>query len=70
MPPQTAQVSMYLNRPLRTLAAVCRAIGRDDDGRACARCPLRDMCDRGVGNAADPAHDGGAAAVSTPSLRH
>jgi hypothetical protein len=56
---------MHLNRPLRTLAAVCRAIGRDDNGRACAQCVLRDMCDRGTGDAAGSARDGDAAEPSS-----
>jgi hypothetical protein len=40
-----APVSTYLTRPLRTLAAICRQLGRDDHGRACATCLLRDLCD-------------------------
>jgi len=40
-----APVSTYLSRKLRTLAAVCRQLGRDDHGRACAQCLLRDLCD-------------------------
>jgi len=37
-------VSTYLCTPVRTLYAVCREIGRDDHGRACAACPLQDIC--------------------------
>ena len=37
-------VSTYLCTPVRTLYAVCREIGRDDHGRACAVCPLQDIC--------------------------
>jgi hypothetical protein len=40
-----APVSTYLTRPLRTLTAVCRRLGRDDNGGACAGCTLRDLCD-------------------------
>ena len=40
-----APVSTYLIRPLRPLAVVCRQLGRDDHGRACAQCLLRDLCD-------------------------
>lgn len=40
-----APVSTYLTRKLRTLASVCREFGRDDGGRACAQCLLRDLCD-------------------------
>jgi hypothetical protein len=40
-----APVSTYLTRPLRTLAAICRQLGRDDHGRACESCLLRDLCD-------------------------
>lgn len=40
-----APVSTYLTRKLRTLAAICRQLGRDDHGRACATCLLRDLCD-------------------------
>jgi hypothetical protein len=50
-----APVSTYLTRPSRTLAVVCRQLGRDDHGRACAQCLLRDLCDPGKnGGAADP----------------
>ena len=38
-------VSRYLIRPQRTLAAVCRAQGRNDHGRACATCLLQEVCD-------------------------
>jgi len=57
---------MYLTRPLRTLAAVCRAVGRDDNGRACAKCPLRDMCIRGDTDFADGAR-GSEEATACPS---
>ncbi|HEX3885159.1 MAG TPA: hypothetical protein VHW66_21065 [Stellaceae bacterium] len=40
-----APISQYLTRPLRTLAAVCHALGRDDYGRACTECVLKDLCD-------------------------
>jgi hypothetical protein len=42
-------VSAYLCSPARTLYAVCREAGRDDGGRACATCLVRDICaaDRG-----------------------
>ena len=36
--------SDYLNAIPRTLHDVCRALGRDDAGGACAACALRDMC--------------------------
>jgi hypothetical protein len=61
-----SRLPMYLNRPLRTLAAVCRAIGRDDNGRACAQCALRDMCDRGSGDAAGTVRKGGGEVPSSP----
>jgi len=49
-----APVSTYLTRPLRTLAAICRQLGRDDHGRACAACTLRDLCELGkTGDAAE-----------------
>jgi hypothetical protein len=38
------QVSHYLCSPLRTLYAVCREAGRDDHGRACPACPVREIC--------------------------
>ncbi|GEM_PF-6837934 len=38
--------SQYLARPVRSLRVVCRATGRDDDGRACATCAIRDLCER------------------------
>lgn len=40
-----APVSTYVTRPLRPLAVVCRQLGRDDHGRACTTCALRDLCD-------------------------
>jgi len=40
--------SAYLLTPRRTLQAVCRAMRRDDQGRACAACDLRDLCVRQV----------------------
>jgi hypothetical protein len=40
-----APVSTYLTRKLRTLAVICRKLGRDDGGGACTACALRDLCD-------------------------
>jgi hypothetical protein len=37
-------VSPYLNSPLRSLAEVCRAAGRHDNGRTCPHCPLLRSC--------------------------
>ena len=37
-------VSKYLVRPRRSLQAVCRATGRNEEGRACPACPIRDLC--------------------------
>jgi hypothetical protein len=51
-------VSPYLNAPLRTLHDACHAMGGDDRGRACATCPVRDLC-------AAPAIKAGAAAVAS-----
>jgi len=50
--------SPYLNMPLRTLHDACHAMGGDDRGRACATCPVRDLC-------AAPAIKAGAAAVAS-----
>ena len=36
--------SRYLTMRLRTLYDVCRDGGRDDDGRACPSCAVRDIC--------------------------
>jgi len=36
--------SAYLNSAPRTLYDACRAMRRDDGGRACAACPLRSLC--------------------------
>ncbi|MGH7093058.1 MAG: hypothetical protein ACREFB_05935 [Stellaceae bacterium] len=66
----TTQVSMYLTRPLRTLAAVCRAIGRDDNGRACTTCPLHDMCERGDTDFADGARGSEEAAAHPSRTTH
>jgi len=50
-----APVSRYLNSPLRTLYDACRAMGRDKDGRACATCPVRDLCVAKLSRAGAPA---------------
>ncbi len=55
-----APVSTYLTRKLRTLAVICRKLGRDDEGRACAACTLRDLC--------DPEKPGADAEALTPAL--
>lgn len=55
-----APVSKYLTRQLRTLAVICRKLGRDDNGRACAACTLRDLC--------DPENQGAEAESLTPAL--
>jgi hypothetical protein len=38
-------VSPYLHTPARQLYDACREIGWDHDGKACAKCPVRDVCD-------------------------
>jgi hypothetical protein len=43
--------SRYLASRLRTLYDVCRDGGRDDDGRACATCPVADICARDLAQA-------------------
>jgi hypothetical protein len=37
--------SKYLFRPIRTLRTICCEAGRDDNGQACATCPVRDLCE-------------------------
>jgi hypothetical protein len=61
---------MYLTRPLRTLAAVCRAVGRDDNGRACTKCPLRDMCERGAPDFTDGARGSAEATAISSRTTH
>jgi hypothetical protein len=45
--------SRYLASRLRTLYDVCRDGGRDDQGRACATCPVADICARDLARAAE-----------------
>ena len=40
-------VSPYLQRIPRSLHDACRDIGRDLGGRACATCPVTDLCEAG-----------------------
>jgi|HubBroStandDraft_6_1064221.scaffolds.fasta_scaffold11327_2 hypothetical protein len=42
--PSSRPVSSYLDKPLRTLYDACRELGQDDNGRACASCPLWHLC--------------------------
>jgi hypothetical protein len=37
-------VSPYLTSPARTLYDACRQMDRDEDGKACATCPVRHHC--------------------------
>lgn len=38
-------LSPYLANEPRILREVCRAVGRDDGGRHCASCCVRDLCE-------------------------
>lgn len=42
--PEPDEQAEYLSVPKRTLYDVCHSLGRDDAGRACALCPVRDLC--------------------------
>ena len=42
----TSSGSPFLSTPARTLAEVCRGLGRDLGGRACPQCAVRDFCKR------------------------
>jgi hypothetical protein len=44
MPDQPEFVSAYLLSPVRTLGEACREVGRDECGRRCPSCPLRELC--------------------------
>ena len=44
--PRTDDVSPYLLRELRILRDVCRSTGRDDGGRLCPQCCVRDFCEK------------------------
>jgi hypothetical protein len=52
--PSIKPVSPYLNSPHRSLYDVCRTLGRDDHGRACAACRLLVFC---LSSRADPSAD-------------
>ncbi|HTV89310.1 MAG TPA: hypothetical protein VME41_09865 [Stellaceae bacterium] len=43
--PSAALSSRYLAAALRTLHDACHETGRDDDGRRCPTCCLRDLCE-------------------------
>jgi hypothetical protein len=60
--------SAYLNSAPRTLYDVCRTMGRDDDGRACAACPLRGLCVAQLLRAGRR-HDGSIAAARIDELQ-
>ena len=48
MPGSLSEVgSAYLRLPARMLYVACREVGRDDGGKACARCLVRDICEAG-----------------------
>jgi hypothetical protein len=38
-------VSPYLASPVRTLRDACRESGRDDGGRLCPDCCVKDLCE-------------------------
>jgi hypothetical protein len=37
-------VDRFVVSRARTLGDACREAGRDEDGRRCAHCPLKDLC--------------------------
>lgn len=39
-------MSGYLALPFRTLRTICYVAGRDNGGRACATCPVQELCER------------------------
>ncbi len=43
--------SRYLSSPARTLHDACREAGRDNGGKACPGCPVRDLCEAEAGRA-------------------
>jgi hypothetical protein len=45
MPIPSVPTSHYLAHRNRTLRTICRELGRDADGRACAACELRTLCE-------------------------
>jgi len=46
--PAETEVSAYLCFPPRLLYDACREAGRDDHGKACGTCPVRQFCDAGL----------------------
>ena len=43
--PSESTKDPYLKVPERTLYDACHSLGRDDNGRACPSCPVRDVCE-------------------------
>lgn len=37
-------VDRFLDSQARSLGEACREAGRDEDGRRCAHCPIKDLC--------------------------
>ena len=37
--------NLYLTVPVRTLYDACHSLGRDDNGRRCPTCAIRDLCE-------------------------
>ena len=37
-------IDRFLASRARSLGEACREAGRDEDGRRCAYCPLKDLC--------------------------
>jgi hypothetical protein len=37
--------NLYLTVPTRTLYDACHSLGRDDNGRRCPICAIRDLCE-------------------------
>jgi hypothetical protein len=44
--PSIAAGSRYLAAGMRTLYEACHESGRDDGGKRCASCCIRDLCER------------------------